>query len=216
MSVFLTADSHFSDSRCMVGRHRPFETVDEMNETIITNWNALVAPDDVAYHLGDFATTEADVERFAPQLNGEIHLLIGNWEWQMDRELLRRNFAEVIEQPFTLDVPLPDGGSETLWLCHYPKQRNRQYYTATGHIHDMGKMFIDMVNVGVDVWHYRPIPIEWVIEQHAKQEAGAYDANVFVDAPLDWQWLVSTKKKRPDHEPTLHILRSEMAGDPNE
>lgn len=196
----------------MFGRHRPFDSVEEMNEALTANWNKLVGPDDLVYHLGDFATSEADVERFAPELNGEVVLLIGNWETQMDRVLLRRHFSDIIETPFTLDVPTEDG-VETIWLCHYPKQRNRQYYTATGHIHDNGKLFIDMVNVGVDVWHLRPIPIEWVVEQHAKQDAGAYDANVFVDAPLDWQWAVSTKKPRPEWEPTLGILLCERAGE---
>jgi hypothetical protein len=55
---FYTSDTHFGH-RLMIGdtlaRPRPWASTDEMDEALIANWNAVVRPDDIVYHLGDFA-----------------------------------------------------------------------------------------------------------------------------------------------------------------
>ena len=33
---------------------RPFKDVEHMNETLIANWNRVVGPDNIVFHLGDF------------------------------------------------------------------------------------------------------------------------------------------------------------------
>jgi len=35
--------------------NRPFESIEEMNEALIENWNELVSRGDRIYHLGDFS-----------------------------------------------------------------------------------------------------------------------------------------------------------------
>lgn len=212
--IYLSSDSHFGDANCLKYRHRPFETVDEMNETIVANWNALVGPDDVVYHLGDFAITNEGVEEFAPRLNGEIHLLMGNYELLLDEPLLERSFSSVSEAPFSLPMikgNLKDGfGESGLWLCHYPVQRHPSIYTATGHIHSLWQVAYRMINVGLDAWHFRPIPIQWVFDAEESENKGRWDANVYPDAPLALRWMMSTKIKRSDAEPTLQILEEEL------
>ena len=54
MTVFFTADTHFGHYNIMRYIDRPFKSVDEMNNTIITNWNKVVSKSDRVYHLGDF------------------------------------------------------------------------------------------------------------------------------------------------------------------
>lgn len=44
---------------------RPFLSVEEMNETIINNWNKRVSPNDVVYHLGDIAILHTRPEKIA-------------------------------------------------------------------------------------------------------------------------------------------------------
>lgn len=213
-NAWFTSDSHFQDANCLKYRHRPFETTDEMNEAIVTNWNALVGLDDVVYHLGDFAITNEGVEEFAPRLNGEIHLLMGNYELLLDRCLLERSFASVSEDPFSLPMikgNLEDGfGEDGLWLCHYPVQRHHSLYSVTGHVHSLWQVAYRMLNVGLDAWHFRPIPIQWVFDAEESEGKGRWDANVYPDAPLAFRLMVSTKIKRSGSEPTLHILEEEL------
>ena len=54
MTTFFTADTHFGHLGAMKKFRRPFQTVREMNQTLISNWNDLVQPTDWVFHLGDF------------------------------------------------------------------------------------------------------------------------------------------------------------------
>ena len=55
MSIFYIADTHFGHENSIRFCNRPFADVNEMNLTLIKNWNAKVTPDDDVYVLGDFA-----------------------------------------------------------------------------------------------------------------------------------------------------------------
>src|SRR5258708_2167190 len=54
---YYTADTHFghqlmlSETACA----RPFADTKAMDEALIANWNAVVKPGDIVYHLGDFS-----------------------------------------------------------------------------------------------------------------------------------------------------------------
>lgn len=52
--VFFTSDTHFNHTNIIRFCNRPFKDVAHMNETIIANWNSVVGPDDIIFHLGDF------------------------------------------------------------------------------------------------------------------------------------------------------------------
>ena len=54
-SIWFTSDTHFSHCNIIKYCNRPFKDVDEMNKILIQNWNNVVRPDDIVWHLGDFA-----------------------------------------------------------------------------------------------------------------------------------------------------------------
>lgn len=59
--------------------NRPFKTLEEMHETIKTNWNNTVTNADHVYILGDLAWKEnEDVISFVSKLKGNKHLIVGN------------------------------------------------------------------------------------------------------------------------------------------
>src|ERR1017187_8378616 len=55
MATWFTADQHFGHKRIIELSGRPFGSVEEMNEAVVDRWNAVVAPDDLVWVLGDFA-----------------------------------------------------------------------------------------------------------------------------------------------------------------
>lgn len=76
--VWFISDTHFGHCN-IVGYCRPeFADLTSMEETIIERWNATVKPQDLVYHLGDFAWTTKDAIRVRPKLNGSIRLIVGN------------------------------------------------------------------------------------------------------------------------------------------
>ena len=49
--IYYTADLHFHYALLLPSR--PFATVEEMDETLVKNWNDTVGPEDTVYLVGD-------------------------------------------------------------------------------------------------------------------------------------------------------------------
>ena len=53
--IFYTADLHLGYFPILHDTARPFTDVPEMDEALISNWNARVGADDSVYIVGDFS-----------------------------------------------------------------------------------------------------------------------------------------------------------------
>lgn len=85
MKTFLISDTHFNHKNILCFKDefeqviRPFSSVEEMNETMITNWNKVVSPTDKVYHLGDVAMSNfTKLKEIFDRLNGTKVLIKGN------------------------------------------------------------------------------------------------------------------------------------------
>lgn len=86
MTIWCISDTHFNHANILtfedhIGKPvRPFDTVGDMNETMIENWNKVVKPGDKVYHLGDvcFGSRKDYAEKIHPRLNGKKRLIVGN------------------------------------------------------------------------------------------------------------------------------------------
>lgn len=74
--IYFTSDTHFGSERALKLSKRPFSSVEEMDETMIKNWNSKITNEDEVFHLGDFGNFEV-----LDKLNGKsINLILGNYE----------------------------------------------------------------------------------------------------------------------------------------
>lgn len=152
---FFTADTHFNHKNIIQYCNRPFSSVEEMNETMIENWNRVVREEDVVYHLGDFGF--GNYKSILKRLNGKIFLVIGSHDKQAWK--YRGRFIEM--------SPIIEYKEFT--LCHYAMRVwNKSHYNSChlfGHSHGtlegQGKSF----DVGVDCWNFTPLSIEQVREK---------------------------------------------------
>ena len=169
MRIFFCADSHFRHDNIRKYCHRPFTTVEEMDETIISNWNKVVGPRDTVYHLGDFAFVKdvKDTERYIQRLRGRIHLIPGNHDKK--RVLTARGF---VVEPRLHSIKIAGTFIE---LCHYSfRVWDRSHFgswSLYGHSH--GRLFDDpnllSFDVGVDCNNFTPISYEEVKERMSRK-----------------------------------------------
>ena len=129
------ADLHFSHENIISFDGRPFADVDEMDNTLIKNWNHAVEPGDTTYILGDFCwDKEPRWIEVLKQLKGNKVLIRGNHDLsKMSREC--RNLFQDVK-----DYKEVDDGGYKLRLCHYPmmfynKAYNVSSYMLCGHVH---------------------------------------------------------------------------------
>ena len=124
MNTFFIADLHFDDINIKNYENRPFDSVKDMNESLIQNWNNTVSLEDCVYLLGDIGNIS-----YIPMLNGTKYLVKGNHD-TCDNSFYRANgFAEVYDLPVIY---------ENFWiLSHEPLyiNNNMPYANIFGHIH---------------------------------------------------------------------------------
>jgi hypothetical protein len=60
MAVFFTSDTHFGQANIIRYCSRPFGSVQETDDAMIANWNAIVRPSDDVWHLGNVKTRGCD------------------------------------------------------------------------------------------------------------------------------------------------------------
>ena len=162
MVIYFTADTHFGHKNIIKYCNRPFDSVYEMNETIIKNWNDVVGLRDVVYHLGDFGFKGAD--SILSRLNGQIHLIHGNH----DNSMIKRNRRFITSSPIK---EIRINGIKTV-LQHYSMRVwNASFhgsYHLFGHSHGSLSSYGLSFDVGVDAWNYTPISEEQVVDEMKK------------------------------------------------
>lgn len=164
-NIYFTSDTHYGHKNIITYCARPFRDVEDMTEQMVNNWNAIVQPDDLVYHLGDFSMgLQANAaEAVRQRLRGQIILVRGNH----DRSACLRGFSTV----------MPHGklrlAGRNLYLRHIPVEYGEPLPPGTdvhlcGHVHEKWKVKEwggrpPIINVGVDVWGYKPVTIHQLL-----------------------------------------------------
>lgn len=166
---FVTADHHFFHANIITYCRRPFDNMRSMNEELEARWNAAIQPDDVVYHLGDFALADPkyawDLGQLFKRLHGTKFLIKGSH----DRGNLELPWKDIIYDHILLDGVL---------LIHDGEQYERRrtiersnQLTFCGHVHAIWQVKANKLNVGVDTNHFRP----WAWEDAAAYLAERFD-----------------------------------------
>jgi calcineurin-like phosphoesterase family protein len=155
MALYFTSDTHFGHGGALGFFRRPFGSVAAMDEALIRAWNETVGTRDEVWHLGDFAIKQS-ASRMATilgALSGRKRLVRGNND--SDDTAALGGWLEVVEaKELALD-------HVRLVLTHHPMERVPDgVLNLHGHSHGRRKQRPGWVDVGVDVWDYRPVAWE--------------------------------------------------------
>lgn len=139
-----------------------------MNKALVDNWNKIVPPDGVVFHLGDFAfrSSSKTIRHLVGSLNGGIYIVWGNHDESKDiRKALMgankyRGEGELLEITVK-DKELTDEYQKVV-LCHYPLMswhgNHRGYWQFFGHCHgNLESKNPTQIDVGVDVTGFAPL-----------------------------------------------------------
>lgn len=153
--IYFTGCTHFGHYNIIKMAKRPFQTVEEMDEALIENWNKTVKPKDTIYHLGDFCfKNSAAMKEYIDRLNGTLVPVNGNHDpknWGKHYREIKFNKTKFV-------------------LCHYPIEEWNGWYNNAIHLHcHTHKPNFHSAerrsNVGVDACNFKPISIEEVVEK---------------------------------------------------
>ena len=75
---FYIGDLHFNHERAIDFDNRPFTSVEEMNETLIDNWNNQINKKDEVYIVGDFFMKNQNATEILSRLKGNKFLIRGS------------------------------------------------------------------------------------------------------------------------------------------
>ena len=166
--IFFTSDHHFGHANIIKFCNRPFADVREMDKVMIERWNEKVKPNDTVYHLGDFGlTSKENLAAILEQLNGKIHLIVGNHE---GAALQNRKRFEWIKEYYELKVKDADcsNGVQRIILFHYAMRtwrgQGRGNWHLYGHSHGNLPDLEDSLSfdIGVDAHDFYPLSYEEV------------------------------------------------------
>ena len=160
--IFFTSDSHFFHYNSIRHSNRPYSDVQEMNRTLVDNWNKRVRQEDIVYHLGDFCWKGlSQTKGILSQLKGKVTLITGNHDKE---SVVKAGFKEV-----TSYKVIKPGGSHIV-LFHFPIEVwDRKHYGSIhlhGHSHGTkNSEGLLRMDVGVDCNNYAPIALEEVLDK---------------------------------------------------
>ena len=132
MNVFVCADLHLSHKGIVKflrddgSKERPFNTTQEMDEVIISNWNKVVKPNDMVFVLGDAVINRSALPLLG-RLQGRKQLCLGNHDCFRTEEYLQ--YFENVRGSWSLD---------NFILTHipvHPSEIGRWIGNIHGHLH---------------------------------------------------------------------------------
>ena len=164
--LFLTADDHFSHDNIRKHCFRPWSTLEDHDNALVSNWNDTVNRRGTVIIIGDLAWKRH--AHWLGELNGKKILILGNHD-KMGSDVLRQ-FSEVHERLFrSID-------NRYCVFDHYAglSWRSSFHGSIQFHGHSHGRIkdipHILRIDMGVDAWGYRPVPWDIVIKRIAEKE----------------------------------------------
>ena len=167
--IFFTSDLHIHHANIIKYCQRPFNSVEEMDNAIINNWNSVVAQDDSVWVLGDFTMSNDKIliNRTLSRLNGNKYLVLGNHDSPACKF---SGFWSEVHELTHISVE-----RETLVLCHYAMRVWYKSHHGSWHLygHSHGSLSEEnnlSFDVGVDAWGYTPVSFNQIAQKMANKK----------------------------------------------
>lgn len=195
MAIYFTADTHFGHTNIIKYCNRPFDSIYDMDESILYEINKVVKTTDTLYHLGDFAFHS--IKHYIDRINcKKIIFIYGNHD-KCNRKELHRLLpcfdiirTKIYKQDYRSLFHNEDGTIDIV-LCHYAlaiwEKSHHGSLHLYGHSHSNAEESLDRLmpgrrsmDVGIDnaarlLGCYRPFSFEEIYEILSKKKGYSLD-----------------------------------------
>lgn len=153
--IFFTSDEHYGHANVIRFCKRPFESLEDQTEQLITRHNSKVGPNDITYHCGDMFWRRVSIPEansIMDRLNGKHALVLGNHDEVAKRIAGRFEWVKECALIHT---------NTRVWLSHYAHRvwpdSHKGSYHLFGHTHSVLSDYRYSTDVGVDAKGYFPM-----------------------------------------------------------
>lgn len=189
--IWFTSDHHFWHKNIIRLSKRPFASLHEMHEHLIQEWNQRVKPQETVYVLGDFSFANKNMtEPIISRLVGKKIIVLGNHD-RHAQKMLDMGFQEVHENHFIeignkqkvylshfpfhpmigyqktnegkVRTTYPYDKVDTRYM-HKRMVDDGEAWLLHGHVHNAWTQNGRQINVGVDVWDFKPVSHEKILQ----------------------------------------------------
>lgn len=175
--IYFISDTHFGHKNILKLCNRPFESIEEMDETIIKNWNDRVDGSDTVYIIGDMFFRSNNAEKILQRLKGKKRLIIGNHDGSWMTKFDATKYFASIDNYLEVSID-----NHLVVMCHYPLltwKHQKKSYMIHGHIHsdtqtDFWPLIAvrdNVLNAGVDINGFTPVSLSELIENNKNYKA---------------------------------------------
>ena len=186
--IFETSDTHFGHDQEFLWGPRGFTNYVDHDNAVIKNWNSVVGPDDIVYHLGDVMLGDNVYGmNCLRQLNGTIYIIPGNHDTST-----RIKLYKTLENIHVLESGIPglEAAAATFkykkynfYLSHHPTMTSNlekapylkmHLINLFGHTHQQNKFYMSMpymFHVGMDSNNCTPVLLDDAIEMMKRETA---------------------------------------------
>jgi calcineurin-like phosphoesterase family protein len=183
--LFFTSDTHYNHANICSSTTqwdspvtcREFDSLEEMNDKLVSNINEVVGEDDILFHLGDWSFGGFDqIEKFRNRIVCKnIHLITGNHDHHIEKnkencQSLFSSVSKYVELSVKWGMGTPLQNSANFVLMHFPiASWNNMAVGAIhlhGHVHFDDSMRLQegkMLDVGVDGNNLYPIDMSGIL-----------------------------------------------------
>ena len=173
--IFFIGDTHFYQDKLLQYSKRDFDSVQQMNQVIVENWNNVVKNSDIVFVLGDFSFgSMEETKSICDQLKGTKYLIKGNWDkFKFEKTWQEIGFEKLFEKSFEFYMSENENSKHLrkFILSHHPIEIPSGEINIHAHLHldDLGLEYPYLnpdnhVCVSAERIGYTPISLENLIE----------------------------------------------------
>lgn len=153
---FFISDTFFGRTNIIDLYDRPYSSIEDMNKSLVNNWNKAVSNSDTVFHLGNFAWEPNIAHEILSSLNGNIFIVPG----ESDAALLE--IGDTLDHITILDDQILMIDELDLVISHWELADWPGRELGTIHIHG-GETAIgerNKINARCDFWNYSPVELK--------------------------------------------------------